>query len=191
MRMMAEESKESKESKGVVDLDKELASVSQPKAAAPAAKRSAARVPKQRKAGVGPSKKRVTIAKGKRKRAVARASLRQGTGVIRVNGVDIRLIKPRLIQELMLEPVRVTSLAKNVAAGSDIDINVYGGGSSGQAQAVRTAIAKVLVAASPGDALRRTFMEYDRTLLADDYRRVEPKKFLGTKARARFQKSYR
>jgi small subunit ribosomal protein S9 len=178
------------ESKGVVDLDKELASVSQPKTATPIAKKAAAKAPRQKKAG-GPAKKKSVIAKGKRKSAVARAALRQGKGMIRINGVDIKLIKPRLIQELMLEPIHVTSLAKSVAAISDIDVNVYGGGSSGQAQAVRTAIAKVLVAASSGDALRRTFMEYDRTLLVDDYRRVEPKKFLGTKARARFQKSYR
>lgn len=186
MMLMAEESK------GVVDLDKELASVSQPRVATPLAKKGVApKAPRQKKAGAGLSKKKVTIAKGKRKSAVARASLRQGTGLIKINGVDVKLIKPRMLQELMLEPIHVASLAKNIAAGSDIDVNVYGGGSSGQAQAVRTAIAKVLVASSSGDALRRTYMEYDRTLLVDDYRRVEPKKFLGTKARARFQKSYR
>ena len=39
--------------------------------------------------------------------------------------------------------------------------------------------------------IRMECMRYDRIMLVDDPRRVEPKKFKGPKARARFQKSYR
>jgi small subunit ribosomal protein S9 len=70
-------------------------------------------------------------------------------------------------------------------------IYVNGGGSSGQAQAARSALAKVIAKASGTDAVKKLYMEYDRTMLVDDVRQVEPKKFKGPKARARFQKSYR
>lgn len=39
--------------------------------------------------------------------------------------------------------------------------------------------------------IKDLFLSYDRTLLAADPRRREPKKFGGPSARARFQKSYR
>ncbi len=73
----------------------------------------------------------------------------------------------------------------------DIKVNVYGGGSSAQAQAVRSAIAKSIVAFSGSDAIKKEYLNYDRFMVVDDARRVEPKKFKGPKARARFQKSYR
>jgi small subunit ribosomal protein S9 len=179
------------EQKSTNNLDKELSNLYQPKAVptkGPAAKRA----PRAKKAATGVGKKKLLITKGKRKRAIARASLRQGKGVIRFNGVDISLMQPRYMRDLILEPVKVTSVAKGVVEGADIDINVYGGGRSGQAQAARSALAKAIVGASSSpDALRKVYMDYDRTLLVDDYRRVEPKKFKGPKARARFQKSYR
>ncbi len=180
---------ESSETKGTNNLDKELSNLYQPKAAVP--KRAAVRAPRARKAAAGPSRKKAVIAKGKRKRAIARATLRAGRGEIRINGMDVNLVKPKEVRDLILEPIKVSSLAKTLADVSKIDVNVYGGGRSGQAQATRSAIAKVIASASPNDAIRKIYMEYDRTLLVDDYRRVEPKKFLGTKARARFQKSYR
>jgi small subunit ribosomal protein S9 len=61
----------------------------------------------------------------------------------------------------------------------------------GQAQAARTAIARALVAALGDDDLRKRLVEFDRSLLVEDVRRVEPKKFKGPGARARFTKSYR
>jgi small subunit ribosomal protein S9 len=73
----------------------------------------------------------------------------------------------------------------------DISINVKGGGTVAQAQAARSAIAKALSGFSNSDVIRKDYLRYDRVLLADDPRRVEPKKYLGTKARARFQTSYR
>ncbi len=117
--------------------------------------------------------------------------LKQGTGRILINGKSVNLVKPIEVRELILEAIRINSSAKAIADSSDIMINVYGGGRSGQAQVARTAIAKAIVEASESEALKKEYMNYDRTLLVDDTRVVEPKKFKGPKARARFQKSYR
>lgn len=70
-------------------------------------------------------------------------------------------------------------------------MNVSGGGTMGQAQAARTAIAHALVMYFDQMNLREKFISIDRSMLIEDTRRVEPKKFRGPKARARFQKSYR
>ncbi|MCL5239044.1 MAG: 30S ribosomal protein S9, partial [Candidatus Marsarchaeota archaeon] len=83
------------------------------------------------------------------------------------------------------------SITKDIAAKSNISINVYGGGFSGQAQAARSVLAKVIAKAASSDVIKKMYMDYDRTLLVDDVRQVEPKKYKGPKARARFQKSYR
>jgi len=56
---------------------------------------------------------------------------------------------------------------------------------------VRTAIARALTEFSKRSELRRKFLDYDRTMLAGDSRRKEPKKFGGKGARRRRQKSYR
>ncbi len=175
-----------------INLDKELEAISQPKAAPQkrvATRRSAS--PKKKAAGKSTAKKKAIIERGKRKEAVARATLVQGSGRILINGSDIKFMHPEMLRELILEPIKIAERATEIAKNSDISVNVYGGGRSGQAQAIRSAIGKVLAEAAPGDSLRKLYMDYDRTILVDDYRRVEPKKFLGPKARARFQKSYR
>ncbi len=178
------------ESKGIENLEKELETLYQPKVQPGKAqvKRQQAAKATRKKAAKTP-----LLSKGKRKRAVARASLLQGgSGRVTINGVDVALIKPREIRELILEPINITDAAAQVAKSADIQVSVYGGGFSGQAQAARAAIAKAIVKASPSpDSLRSFYMEYDRHLLVDDTREVEPKKFKGPKARARFQKSYR
>ena len=53
------------------------------------------------------------------------------------------------------------------------------------------AIARALVEFANDPLLKEKMIARDRFLLAEDFRRVEPKKYLGPKARARFQKSYR
>ncbi len=181
-----------KEATGLENLDKELETLYQPKVAQAKAqpKRAAAsaKTVRAKKAA-----KKIVLSKGKRKRAVARTTLVPGgSGRITINGVDVNLIKPKEIRELMVEAITSAKAAGDLAAGSDIFVNSKGGGFSGQAQAIRTSIAKALVKASPSpDSLRSFYMEYDRNLLIDDTRRVEPKKFKGPKARARFQTSYR
>ena len=72
----------------------------------------------------------------------------------------------------------------------DVSVRVHGGGEMGQAQACRTAIAKALVQYF-GESVSEKYKEEDKFLLREDPRRVEPKKYLGPKARARDQKSYR
>lgn len=168
---------------GIENLNKEISNVIQ---AQPEKKVGAIRTRRK-----GTPKQKVVFAKGKRKNSVARARLIKGKGGLTINNVEIKLLKPREIRELITEPINFSSLTKEIANNSDIKVNVYGGGVSGQAQAVRTAVAKVISGASGSDAIKKAYMKYDRTLLVDDVRQVEPKKFLGPKARARFQTSYR
>jgi small subunit ribosomal protein S9 len=73
----------------------------------------------------------------------------------------------------------------------DIDIKVSGGGFMGQAEAVRTSIARALMKWTKSRHVKTVLTEYDRTMIAGDSRRKEPKKFGGPSARARNQKSYR
>jgi small subunit ribosomal protein S9 len=134
--------------------------------------------------------KRVFVS-SKRKRAVARAVVQKGSGRIVVNSVDVNLIEPRELRSLMLEPVNVLSIARDMARGLNINVNVRGGGRSAQAQAVRSAIAKGIAEYAESDTVRKEYLRHDRFMLVDDSRRVEPKKFRGPKARARFQTSYR
>lgn len=131
---------------------------------------------------------RAFVTRGKRKESVARATIREGKGVVRMNGLAISSMNNRYIREIILEPTRyVGPEASNV----DISVNVNGGGRMGQAQAARTAIANALVIYFDKMNLKEKFMSIDRSLLVEDTRRVEAKKYRGPKARARFQKSYR
>lgn len=137
-----------------------------------------------------PKKKRkpkVLVTRGKRKRAIARASISAGSGRITLDGVDSSKIDNPFVKQIVLEPVEV---AGEVGA-YDLKVWTRGGGTMGQAQAARTAIARALVGISGDASLKKKFQDYDRSLLVEDPRRVEPKKFKGPKARARFTKSYR
>ena len=82
-------------------------------------------------------------------------------------------------------------LGEKSIEGLDIDINVKGGGISGQAFACRTALGKAFVQWSKDDTLKKTYLDYDRSLIIDDVRVKESKKYLRKGARARPTKSYR
>lgn len=139
---------------------------------------------------VGSKKKAsVIVVRSKRKEAVARAYVRKGTGVVRVNNMLLDAISNPYTKTIMSEPIAIVD--EGVAKGVDIDVSVYGGGSMGQAQAVRGAIARAFVAYTNDMELRERFYARDKFMVVEDSRRVEPKKYLGPKARARFQKSYR
>lgn len=125
---------------------------------------------------------------GKRKTAIARATIREGKGRIRVNKKPIEIMEPELIRLKMSEPLE---FAGEIINKVDIDVNVRGGGIFGQADAVRTAIARGLVDWTNDSALRDAMAQYDRTLLVNDTRYKLPKKFGGKGARKRKQKSYR
>ena len=73
----------------------------------------------------------------------------------------------------------------------DINIDVYGGGVMGQAEATRTAIARGIIEWFKDDELQKLFQNYDRALLVNDTRRKEPKHPMGRGARKKRQKSYR
>ncbi|MGC8586410.1 MAG: 30S ribosomal protein S9 [Candidatus Micrarchaeia archaeon] len=148
-------------------------------------------IAKKRPARKRAQKKKVLIVKSKRKEAVARASIKPGSGRIFVNRFRIEMVEPQELRYVMMEPLLVSRLAGNLAKKVDIIVNVKGGGISAQAQAVRNVIAKSISAYAESDVIRKELMHYDRSMLVDDPRRVESKKFKGPKARARFQTSYR
>jgi small subunit ribosomal protein S9 len=125
---------------------------------------------------------------GKRKTAVARASVKEGTGKVRINSKPVEIWTPELAKLKIMEPIM---LAPEQASKVDIDVSVQGGGVIGQAEAARTAIAKGLVEYYKDEELERTFKAQDRTLMVSDARRKLPKKPLGRGARKKRQKSYR
>lgn len=129
-----------------------------------------------------------SVFRGKRKESIARASVRKGKGVVRINSALLSSLENRYAREIIAEPLRV---APEIASQVDISVNVAGGGAMGQAQACRVAIAHALIGFSGDEGVRRRITEHDRFMVTEDSRRVEPKKYKGPKARARFQKSYR
>ncbi len=118
-------------------------------------------------------KAKILIAMGKRKKAVARAVIREGKGTIRINSQLLGNVQPRYRQMRIKEAVLI---ADEKAKSVDIDVEVKGGGSWGQADAARTAIANAIVGFYKDSALRSAYMDYDRTLLINDARRTEPHK---------------
>ena len=136
-----------------------------------------------------PVKRRIILTSGKRKTAIARAVIRPGKGRIRINGVPLEIWMPESARWKMMEPLLL--VGKEVWSQLDIDVTVKGGGFMGQAEAARIAIARGLYLWTGDEAIREKFIEYDRTMLAGDPRRKEPKKYGGRGARARFQTSYR
>lgn len=136
-----------------------------------------------------PVRRRIILTSGKRKTAIARAVFRPGRGRIRINGVPLEIWMPESARWKMMEPLLL--VGKEVWGKLDIDVTVRGGGFMGQAEAVRIAIARGLYLWTGDETIREKFIEYDRTMLAGDPRRKEPKKYGGRGARARFQTSYR
>ncbi|WP_292365769.1 MULTISPECIES: 30S ribosomal protein S9 [unclassified Methanoculleus] len=125
---------------------------------------------------------------GKRKTAIARATLKPGSGRVRINSVPLEIYGNELIRMKIAEPLL---LAPNSLDGVDAAIDVSGGGTMGQAEAVRTALARGIVEWHNDPQIKDAFLAYDRTLLVNDSRQKETKKPHGSGARAKFQKSYR
>mgnify|MGYP003977168083 FL=1 len=124
---------------------------------------------------------------GKRKSAVARATLKKGSGIVKINNVPLDLYEPKMYMMRIKEPLL---LAGDVAGLVDIDVTVNGGGINGQADAARLSIARAFVEHSP--KLKTVFADYDRQLLVADVRRKEPRKpNTHGSARSKKQKSYR
>ncbi len=126
------------------------------------------------------------LTEGKRKRAVARATLSAGKGFVSINGISLQHYGDPLLQLRIAEPL---TLAGDAAKEVNFAVSVAGGGVSGQADAIRLAIARALVEYDP--KLEKVFAEYDRLLLVADVRRNESCKPNDSKPRAKRQKSYR
>ena len=126
----------------------------------------------------------VTNTLGRRKTAVASLYMKPGTGEIKVNQRDYKeyLCVPTL-QYKVEQPLRVAE----VLGQYDIKANLDGGGMTGQAEALRMAIAKALVEINP--ELRSAMKA--QGFLRRDPRMVERKKPGQPKARKRFQFSTR
>ena len=133
---------------------------------------------------------------GKKRNAIANAVVQEGKGNITINRVPIQNIEPKPLRIKIFEPILILGIDqfKNLR----IKVRVSGGGAVAQLYAARMAIAKGIVAwnqkyvdEEEKDKVRKDFMNYDKTLLVADNRRIEPKKYGGPGARARFQKSYR
>jgi small subunit ribosomal protein S9 len=125
---------------------------------------------------------------GKRKTAVARATFKSGKGRIRINSVPLEIYGTELARMKISEPL---TLLPRAIEGVDATIEVHGGGITGQAEAVRTALARGILAWHNDPKIKDTYLGYDRTLLVNDSRQKESKKPHGRGARKKFQKSYR
>jgi len=195
---MAEESIEAVKEAAPVQAQKEQETAAP--ASAPAKKATVKRAPRAKRtapavAGATASRKkqkvRAILVHAKRKEAVARAAIREGHGSIRINGFDISTMQQKEMVSLVMEPIRMSDITAELAAKMDISVKVSGGGFSAQMQAARNAIAKGIIEYTGSDSIRKLYAAHNKYLLTNDYRRVEPKKYKGPKARARFQTSYR
>ena len=121
---------------------------------------------------------------GRRKTSVARVYMSEGKGKYTVNGKDsIDYFTTTSLQYKILQPFNITdNLGK-----FDLSVNVYGGGITGQVEAIRLAISRALSEMSDENksALKKL------GLLTRDTRMVERKKFGQKKARKKFQFSKR
>ncbi len=124
---------------------------------------------------------------GTRKRAVARATLVPGAGVVRINNQLLSTLPQNIFRAKIEEPLFI---AGDVAKKVNLNVDVHGGGSNGQAEAVRLSIARAL--AQFDKKLHPKYLEYDRAFTVADVRRKETHKpNCHGKARAKRQKSYR
>jgi len=124
------------------------------------------------------------FATGKRKNAIARVCLKPGSGKIVVNGkpVEVYFARP-VLQMIVNQPFAVADRTNQF----DVEVNVVGGGLSGQAGAVKHGISKALTYFEP--ELRKPLKV--AKFLRRDSRVVERKKYGRVKARRRFQFSKR
>jgi small subunit ribosomal protein S9 len=121
---------------------------------------------------------------GRRKTSVARIYVSQGSGIITVNK---RTLENYFPSEVLRTVVQQPLATCDGLGKFDIKVNVDGGGVTGQAEAIRLAIARALVEMNPENkpALRA------EGFMTRDPRMVERKKYGRRKARRRFQFSKR
>ncbi|MDQ3534705.1 MAG: 30S ribosomal protein S9 [Bacteroidota bacterium] len=121
---------------------------------------------------------------GRRKTSVARIYLESGKGEISVNDKDLKeYFASEILETIVRQPLKLVK----VDGTFNIKINVDGGGTAGQAEAVRLAISRALCEVNPEfrSALKK------EGFLTRDPRMVERKKYGRAKARKKFQFSKR
>ena len=123
-------------------------------------------------------------ATGKRKTSIARTWLKPGTGAIIVNNLPVEEYFP--IETTRLELVQPLKLTNTIGA-YDVTATVKGGGTIGQASAIRHGITRALISANPD--FRTTLKKAG--FVKRDPRVKERKKYGQRSARARFQFSKR
>ena len=119
-------------------------------------------------------------ATGRRKSSIARVSISPGTGVVKVNKRTFENYFPRETDRItILSPTKLTNTGNKL----DIQVKVVGGGSTGQAGAVRLGLARALILMDSNNQpiLRKT------TYLTRDPREKERKKPGQKGARKKFQ----
>jgi len=115
-------------------------------------------------------------ATGRRKESVARVRFREGSGTVTLNGRPLEQYFPTMATRIrIMEPLNITQTQGRF----DIEATLDGGGTTGQADALRLGIARALIAIEPElrDALKKAGM------LTRDARVVESKKYGLRKAR--------
>ena len=121
---------------------------------------------------------------GRRKTAVARVYVSDGTGSITINKREFKnYFTTAGLQYKVLQPLTLTDHVTSF----DIKVNVFGGGITGQAEAIRLALSRAMVELN---AENRLILKPEG-LLTRDPRMVERKKFGQKKARKKFQFSKR
>ena len=121
---------------------------------------------------------------GRRKTAAARVFMRPGAGEVKVNGRTLDVYFPNEVLKMVIkQPLQLTETVERF----DITVTVAGGGSAGQAGAIRHGISRAL--------LEFNIELRDRLksagFLTRDPRKKERKKYGQKGARARFQFSKR
>ena len=131
----------------------------------------------------GPSGTRILFT-GRRKESVSRVKVVKGNGVITINGRTLENYFPRSVDRTKVkQPLTLLGIEKEF----DVHASVYGGGTTGQSEAIRLGISRAIHLASP---------EYhsklkEQKLLTRDSRMVERKKYGLHKARRASQFSKR
>ena len=121
---------------------------------------------------------------GRRKTSVARVYLSKGKGKIIINKKDVKDYFPTNLLRYKIEQAQSIVDKKDQY---DIMVNVFGGGLTGQAEAIRLAISRALVEIDPENKEKLKA----QSLLTRDSRMVERKKPGQKKARKKFQFSKR
>jgi small subunit ribosomal protein S9 len=145
---------------------------------------------------------KIDLYPGQRKSSRAVATISKGRGRVRINNIPAELLNSEMARELVLVPLKLIGEYRDKV---DISVKVHGGGFMGQAFASTVAICRALTGTGKGGRdpkdhpfarsvrteIRKRITEFDRHLLSGDPRQTESKKFGGSGARRRKQKSYR